>query len=216
MSYLLYLMFRCDRRCDGCDGKFGNFVGTKHTHDEHMVQSFQKKTHGTSTNSSLTVQICTRPGAWAGRRLHGVGRRQRCGAICDGAVREPIRAGTPPVLGVHGTIGRLHRQTCRSVSWIPSPQVIHFWAPRVLSIISSSVMRFFLLNSASTSESRRTNKAGWWGQRTPPRSWSIWGFVSSHLTRPSGRLWIASGTKGSSSLQTCLVVCFFRKKSAVR
>ena len=32
MSYLLYLMFRCDRRCDGCDGKFGNLVGTKHTH----------------------------------------------------------------------------------------------------------------------------------------------------------------------------------------
>ena len=31
MDYLLYLMFRCDRRCDGCDGKFGNFVGTKHT-----------------------------------------------------------------------------------------------------------------------------------------------------------------------------------------
>jgi len=31
MSYLLYLMFRCDKRCDGCDGKFGNFVGTKHT-----------------------------------------------------------------------------------------------------------------------------------------------------------------------------------------
>ena len=31
MSYLLYLMFRCDRRCDECDGKFENFVGTKHT-----------------------------------------------------------------------------------------------------------------------------------------------------------------------------------------
>jgi len=31
MCYLLYLMFRCDRRCDRCDGKFGNFVGTKHT-----------------------------------------------------------------------------------------------------------------------------------------------------------------------------------------
>ena len=31
MDYLLYLMFRCDKRCDGCDGKFGNFVGTKHT-----------------------------------------------------------------------------------------------------------------------------------------------------------------------------------------
>ena len=31
MSYLIYLMFRCDRRCDGCDGKFRNFVGTKHT-----------------------------------------------------------------------------------------------------------------------------------------------------------------------------------------
>jgi len=29
MGHLLYLMFRCDRRCDGCDGKFGNFVGTK-------------------------------------------------------------------------------------------------------------------------------------------------------------------------------------------
>ena len=31
MSYLLYLMFRCDKRCDGCDEKFGNFMGTKHT-----------------------------------------------------------------------------------------------------------------------------------------------------------------------------------------
>ena len=31
MGYLLYLIFRCDRRCDGCDGKFGNLVGTKHT-----------------------------------------------------------------------------------------------------------------------------------------------------------------------------------------
>jgi len=31
MGYLLYLMFRCDRRCDGCDEKFGNLVGTKHT-----------------------------------------------------------------------------------------------------------------------------------------------------------------------------------------
>ena len=29
MGHLLYLMFRCDR---GCDWKFGNFVGTKHTH----------------------------------------------------------------------------------------------------------------------------------------------------------------------------------------
>ena len=32
MSHLLYLMFRCDRRCDGKFGKFENFVGTKHTH----------------------------------------------------------------------------------------------------------------------------------------------------------------------------------------
>ena len=31
MDYLLYLIFQCDRRCDGCDGKFGNLVGTKHT-----------------------------------------------------------------------------------------------------------------------------------------------------------------------------------------
>ena len=31
MDYLLYLMYRCDRRCDRCDGKFGNLVGTKHT-----------------------------------------------------------------------------------------------------------------------------------------------------------------------------------------
>ena len=31
-------MFRCDKRCDGCDGKFGNFVGTKHTpHDLYSV-----------------------------------------------------------------------------------------------------------------------------------------------------------------------------------
>ena len=33
MDYLLYLMFRCDKRCDGCDGKFGNLVGTKHTYE---------------------------------------------------------------------------------------------------------------------------------------------------------------------------------------
>ena len=26
-------MYRCDRRCDGRDGKFGSFVGTKHTLD---------------------------------------------------------------------------------------------------------------------------------------------------------------------------------------
>ena len=31
MGHLLYLIFRCDRRCDGKFGKFGNFVGTKHT-----------------------------------------------------------------------------------------------------------------------------------------------------------------------------------------
>ena len=24
-------MFRYDKRCDRCDGKFGNFVGTEHT-----------------------------------------------------------------------------------------------------------------------------------------------------------------------------------------
>ena len=28
MGHLLYLMFQCDRECDG---KFGKFVGTKHT-----------------------------------------------------------------------------------------------------------------------------------------------------------------------------------------
>ena len=28
MDHLLYLMFRCDK---GCDRKFGNFVGSKHT-----------------------------------------------------------------------------------------------------------------------------------------------------------------------------------------
>ena len=38
MGYLLYLMFRCDRRCDGCDGKFGNFVGTKHTPRRGIVK----------------------------------------------------------------------------------------------------------------------------------------------------------------------------------
>ena len=31
MGHLLYLMFRCDRGYDGKFGKFGNFVGTKHT-----------------------------------------------------------------------------------------------------------------------------------------------------------------------------------------
>jgi len=33
MGHLLYLMFRCDRGCDGKFGKFRNFVGTKHTLD---------------------------------------------------------------------------------------------------------------------------------------------------------------------------------------
>ena len=37
MSYLLYLIFRCDRRCDG---KFGNLVGTKHTLGEN--ESYMK------------------------------------------------------------------------------------------------------------------------------------------------------------------------------
>ena len=32
MGHLLYIMFRCDRGCDGKFGKFGNFVGSKHTH----------------------------------------------------------------------------------------------------------------------------------------------------------------------------------------
>ena len=34
LSHFLYLMFRCDRRYDGKFGKFGNFVGTKHTQRE--------------------------------------------------------------------------------------------------------------------------------------------------------------------------------------
>ena len=34
MSYLLYLIFRCDRGCDGKFGKFENFVGTKHNPDQ--------------------------------------------------------------------------------------------------------------------------------------------------------------------------------------
>ena len=43
MCYLLYLMFRCDRRCDGCDGKFGNFVGTKHTLRTKACEKLWKK-----------------------------------------------------------------------------------------------------------------------------------------------------------------------------
>ena len=49
MDHLLYLMFRCDRRCDGKFGKFENFVGTKHTQsgeDEkprtHCSKDYQK------------------------------------------------------------------------------------------------------------------------------------------------------------------------------
>ena len=37
MGHLLYLMFRCDRGCDGKFEKFGNFVGTKHTPDIYDV-----------------------------------------------------------------------------------------------------------------------------------------------------------------------------------
>ena len=50
MSHLLYLMFRCDRGCDGKFGKFGNFVGSKHTQEEvcrrgerHYVQKMTGK-----------------------------------------------------------------------------------------------------------------------------------------------------------------------------
>jgi len=31
-------MYRCDRRCDGCDRKFGNLVGTKHTHSRKAIE----------------------------------------------------------------------------------------------------------------------------------------------------------------------------------
>ena len=31
MGHLLYLMFRCNRGCDGKFGKFENFVASKHT-----------------------------------------------------------------------------------------------------------------------------------------------------------------------------------------
>ena len=59
MSYLLYLMFRCDRRCDGCDGKFGNFVGTKHTHraiERQISAQFSERRAQKATNQAL-IQI---------------------------------------------------------------------------------------------------------------------------------------------------------------
>ena len=57
-----------------------------------------------------------------------------------------------------------------------------------------------LLTFSFTSEPRRTNKAGWWEQRTLPRNWSVWVFVSLHSTKPSETLLVVSGAKGISSL----------------
>ena len=47
MSYLLYLMFRCDKRCDGKFGKFRNFVATKHT--------LRRPWHGGEEESTATA-----------------------------------------------------------------------------------------------------------------------------------------------------------------
>ena len=49
MGYLLYLMFRCDRRCDGCDGKFGNLAGTKHTPRAEAEKLLKKSLSGSIT-----------------------------------------------------------------------------------------------------------------------------------------------------------------------
>ena len=43
MSYLLYLMFQCDRRCDG---KFGNLVGTKAVFSSKVPNFFFRHLHG--------------------------------------------------------------------------------------------------------------------------------------------------------------------------
>ena len=59
MDYLLYLIFRCDRRCDGCDGKFGNLVGTKHT-PYHLPPIFLQSLHLCSLlcGQLLQVKLC--------------------------------------------------------------------------------------------------------------------------------------------------------------
>jgi len=61
MGHLLYLMFRCDRGCDGKFGKFGIFVGTKHTPREDVVVllcSFNGPfRHRMDTKSSYFLEI---------------------------------------------------------------------------------------------------------------------------------------------------------------
>ena len=61
MDYLLYLMFRCDRRCDG---KFGNFVGTKHTlgivavEDPKIYRGDDRCLYVRGTGTSVFDAIC--------------------------------------------------------------------------------------------------------------------------------------------------------------
>ena len=56
MCYLLYLMFRSDKKCDRCDGKFGNFMGTKHT--PASVACVPRIGTDDPTNIYLHVHVC--------------------------------------------------------------------------------------------------------------------------------------------------------------
>ena len=72
MGHLLYLIFRFDRRCDGKFGKFGNFVGTKHT---HSVLWLACGNFVLALWASRQVQFCHRP---VGRHSALGGRQASC------------------------------------------------------------------------------------------------------------------------------------------
>jgi hypothetical protein len=77
---------------------------------------------------------------------------------------------------------------------LPIHRWVIFGTTRSLIQMLSTLLSFFLFMS----ESKKTNKGGLYGRKTPPRNCSIWVSASFHSTQPSGRLWIASEAKDLS------------------
>ena len=79
MGYLLYLMYRCDRRCDGCDGKFGNLVGTKHTRGRGCLDSTASAELGPLRRSCIRPLFLTARSATAIDQQH---HSKQATAVC--------------------------------------------------------------------------------------------------------------------------------------
>ena len=100
MCYLLYLIFWCDRRCDGCDGKFGNFVETRHTHGVEL-KALAKSSDCQISGRCFCKQSTGRATA---HRHSAAGRPQKSNSyglpwIWRGALLGPYYVALPPTFG---------------------------------------------------------------------------------------------------------------------